>query len=999
MPPRSLLKLAFVIGLLAVAPTPAIAERLPIRIYTTADGLASDSVYRVVADSQGFIWFGTNDGLSRFDGYTFATYTTRDGLPNRSVVDVQLTRDGALWVATSGGLCRLNPRREAGAPLFVVEGLGDGSASNDVNCLLETRDGSLWCGTNGGLYRLVEADGRWTASRIELGTDDPVTALSEGRWGEVSAGTLGKVHCVQPDTSVLTFSLPGVGSGLVIKSVYEDSEGALWIGTQYQISRSSPRTSASAPLLIADIGVGSPSGWGNAFFESRDGTLLVATTEGLWTRNAAHPRVFERRAALDGACAREIWDIAEDRDGNLWLATACGVLRVNRYGFTGYDGADGLSSVSVNSIFESNAGDLIVTTSDSRRLVHRWNGTMFTSVAPRPFRGIYPGWGWGQTVIQDQAGAWWVPSGVGAGRFPTAERPDSVLRLRTEPIFDGQEVFRIFEDSRGNVWLATIGPPSVLRWERSTGHFIDLTAETGLGVTSEFTSFGESLDGAVWVGTGSGGLLRFANGGCTRFTGEVGVPEGWIRAIYIDDSGRMWIASSRGGLARVDDPAAAQPRFVTYTMAEGLASDNVWSVVADRWGRIYAGTTRGVDRIDLQTGAVKHFTSADGLPKSNLHCAFRDRNGSLWFGSPFGLVRPDPEPERDRDPPRTLMTGLRVAGVAQTVSALGESTLASMELGPDENSVSLDFLGLGTSLGEELRYQHRLEGADSNWSVPSSERTVTFANLGPGTYRILVRAVDATNVSSPEPASFEFTVLAPVWRRGWFVALGVVLMALAAYGLYRYRVARLLEVERVRTHIATDLHDDIGANLTRIAFLSEAAGVGVRPDNSPDLLRSIASISRESVSAMNDIVWAIDPNRDSLRDLARRMRQYAEQTFVPREIALDFSADDVDDLRLGHEMRRQIYLVFKESVNNAARHSRCAHAEVSLHVGRRRLELLIADDGCGIDASLVRDGNGLRNIRRRAAALGGEVDIRSEPGNGTRISLSVPLHGPASIRR
>ncbi len=1000
MPARRPLNLVLLVCLAAAMPMAGRAEMLPIRTYTTADGLAADTVYRVVADSRGFLWFCTADGLSRFDGYTFESFTTGQGLPDQRVSDVCETRGGELWVGTASGLCRFGPRGQADSSLFVVERLGEDAKANDVNCLFGTPDGALWCGTAEGLYRIEERDGAWVSSRVALGTDGAVTALAEDQWGGVWAGLAGEVRLIRPDGRVEANSLPDAG-GAEIYSIHSGADGRLWVGTWLGIYHSEPRASGDAPATLSKPGPGAPEGWGNAVFESRDGTLWIATTKGLWRETGTDARSFERRTAIDSACDRVIWDVAEDRDGNLWLATSCGVLRIDRYGFTGFTKTDGLASVFVNSIFESNLGDLIVTTNQTERLIHRFDGAKFSSLAPKHLPMSYPGWGWGQTVMQDREGAWWVPTGFGAYRYPAAEQPDATLAARPETIYSGHEVFRIFEDSRGDIWLPTIANSRLLRWDRATGRVVDLTAEAG--VDAEYTAFCNGPDGTVWIGTGSsGGLLRYANGHFDRLTVADGAPAGWLRALYLDSAGRMWIASSLGGLVRVDDPTSAHPHFVAYTTAEGLSSNNVWCVVEDMSGRIYAGTTRGIDRFDPSTGSVKHYTTADGLPKSQLCCAFRDRNGSLWFGSAFGLVRFDPEPEREREPPRALMTGLRVAGLARPVSALGEATLPSMELGSDENNVSLDFLGLGTSLGEELRYQHRLEGADADWSAPSAERSVTFANLAPGAYRLLVRAVDADGATSVEPAEMAFTVLAPVWRRWWFLTLAGLVVCGAVYALFRYRVARVVEIERVRMHIATDLHDDIGSNLTRIAILSEVA----RHDRSdeeeePDSpLVSIARIARESVASMSDIVWAINPKKDGLDDLVRRMRRFAGEAFAARGIELEFHGPAHErSMKIDHETRRQLFLIFKESVMNAVRHSGGAKAEVDLHFDGQRLVLSVADDGHGFDPSTPTEGNGVESMRRRARALNGTLEVVPVLGRGTRVTLVARLDGGRRLRR
>ncbi len=305
-----------------------------------------------------------------------------------------------------------------------------------------------------------------------------------------------------------------------------------------------------------------------------------------------------------------------------------------------------------------------------------------------------------------------------------------------------------------------------------------------------------------------------------------------------------------------------------------------------------------------------------------------------------------------------------------------------------------------------LRYQYRLEGADADWSALSEQRTVTFASLAPGRYRFLVRAVNSDGIASAEPATIAFTILSPVWQRWWFLALVALGAGLTIYALYGYRVARLLEMANMRTRIATDLHDDIGANLTRIALLSEVAGRnrggersphGGGPGGAPDdpeedgPLKSIARIARESVGSMSDIVWAINPARDSLLDLTRRMRQHADEVFTLRDIALRFDAPGAhDSVRLGVDVRRDLLLIFKEAVNNSARHSGCSRVDIDLCVEGPRLVLSLADNGSGFDTSLESEGQGLMSMRRRAHRLKGTLEIASSAGAGTTVRLSIP---------
>jgi signal transduction histidine kinase len=344
-------------------------------------------------------------------------------------------------------------------------------------------------------------------------------------------------------------------------------------------------------------------------------------------------------------------------------------------------------------------------------------------------------------------------------------------------------------------------------------------------------------------------------------------------------------------------------------------------------------------------------------------------------------------------PPSIYLTGMRVEGVAKGISELGETNLPQLELASDQNQISLDFVGLGASVGDELRYQYRLEGADSDWSPPNAQRNVNYAQLASGHYKFLVRAVNTDGASSVQPATVSFTILPHIYQRWWFVTLAGFLFVSIGYAGYRSRVARLLGIERVRTRIAADLHDDIGANLTRIGILSEVAHQQLHDahPSSAAPLSSIARISRESAASMSDIVWAVNPRRDSLLDLVLRMRSFANEVLAGRQIDFQFVAPDRElSRKLGAELRRDVFLIFKEALNNAVRHSRCKHVMIELRLEQSSLALVVCDDGCGFALSGSSEGHGLVSMQRRAKSLGGELQLESLVGEGTSVSLSVP---------
>jgi signal transduction histidine kinase len=576
------------------------------------------------------------------------------------------------------------------------------------------------------------------------------------------------------------------------------------------------------------------------------------------------------------------------------------------------------------------------------------------------------------------------------------------------------DLTKLFEDSRGDIWIASFVPERepLARWDRATNRIQRYGESDGLRPFTSALVFGEDKRGRVWIGFREGGIARFRDGRFTVFRSESGMPEGSVEGLYQDPaSDRFWLAVPQAGLCRVDRLDDDRPGIEVYGREQGLTSDRVMAVTGDREGRIYAAHIRGVDRLDPASGNVQRYSSADGLPIGDFRFALRDRRGALWFSTTSGLSRFTPGPEKPAAPPRILIGGVQVAGSSWGVAPLGQDTVAIRDLEPDGANLQIEFFGLDLRAGETLRYQYRLEGTRSDWSRPSTQRTINYASLGSGTYRFLVRAVSADGTPSAQPASVSFAVLPPVWLRWWFLGLVASGIATAVAGfiysrtrylrarqrateaIRRSREERLAELERVRTRIATDLHDDVGSSLTRISLLSEVVQQRLHSSDTAvvEPLSSIAGLSRELVDSMSDIVWAINPNKDHLSDLSQRMRHFASDLFTARQIAFRFHTPDPEhDTALGANIRRELFLIFKEAVNNVVRHSGCGEAELDLRTEPGALVLRVHDNGRGFDASATPGGHGLISMRRRAEGLGGELRIASEPGAGTTLTVRIP---------
>jgi signal transduction histidine kinase len=309
--------------------------------------------------------------------------------------------------------------------------------------------------------------------------------------------------------------------------------------------------------------------------------------------------------------------------------------------------------------------------------------------------------------------------------------------------------------------------------------------------------------------------------------------------------------------------------------------------------------------------------------------------------------------------------------------------------GPTQDQIEFGFAALQFHSSEHLLYQYRLEGSRSTgWSAPSSSRAVNFSSLPPGSYRFEVR----TALASAGIAAVRFRILPPIWATWWFLTGTMVIVSACIYGFYRYRLRLVLEREHLRMRIATDLHDDIGSSLSQIAMLSDLARRSENGDVPPGPLGEISGISRELVGTMSDIVWAVNPNNDWLSNLASRIRRFATDLLGARGIDLRFEGPAGSlDINTDAEVRRQVYLIFKEGIHNIARHSGASKVEIYLVLNGDTLFLQLTDNGKGFDPTAGADGNGLPSMRKRAAHLGGKLRIVSQPGAGATLSLEARL--------
>jgi ligand-binding sensor domain-containing protein/two-component sensor histidine kinase len=1016
------------------------AERLPVHVYRTADGLGSSAVNWILRDSRGFLWFGTRDGLSRFDGQSFTTYRIEhSSSPSVSQI-IERRRGDYLVVLQSGAVYRFDAQTHASTESSAARDdtvtLHAERVSDDVpGGLFEDHTGRLWVIGMGGLYLTSESDHHLTSRPIELrlpGRNPPVTNITriiEARDGSLWLLTnLGLVRRAEDGRVMLYGAPPAMPVASFLSTLFEDSQGRIWIASHRGVYVLKPlpldHPAAFVPHSLTEARrnvhpLALPAASGALFefttMEGFDGELIQAiyqTTDGrIWLTGKNALNVFDGRQFMrfnaDSGLGTKFGMMAEDVDGNLWLTSMNGAAKLVTRGLTTYGKYDGLGDQTIKSIYQTPAGDFYVVSGDWQ--VSRREGAKFVTVRPHLDAGT-PLWT-SNVAFLDSAGAWWFLTERKLFRFDHAQPLEVLDGLRPSAVYANGADFHyggfymLFEDARGRIWISSRSTASeqagLTIWQRTSNTFHTFgPAENFPEGRRAPSAFCEDRAGNLWLGFYYGDVARYANGKFTLLTSKDGIPEGTVTALHLDKRGRLWIASSGGGLSRVDDPTAAHPIFVNYSTANGLSSNNVRQITEDDAGRIYAGTVRGIDRLSPDTGRIKHYTMADGLADDFITVAFRAHDGALWFGTQNGLSRLVPEPDLPTHAPPVMIGGLRVAGVKQPLSELGQNEVEQLELTYNQANLQIDFFSLSFASAERIRYQHKLDGADKDWSGPAGERTVVYANLAPGTYRFLVRAVNADGVLSPEPAVVSFRIAPPVWSRWWFILSAVLLFGVIVFWVARISLRRKLELERVRTRIATDLHDDIGASLTRIAMLSEVTRrqQGDVPPESAQRLTQIADNARSVVDSMSDIVWAIDPRRDDFLSVIERVRSFAADTLGAALVRWQFTvAPRLEERRLTPEQRRALYLIFKEAISNIARHAECRNASFQLSLEHATLVALIEDDGCGMqdeptgNGRAGRGGQGLRNMKARAAEIGGLLAIESRAGGGTRLRLTMPL--------
>jgi signal transduction histidine kinase/ligand-binding sensor domain-containing protein len=1041
---RSLCRVLFALVVFWFLGSPIFAADYVFDTWDTENALPSSTVTSIAQTPDGYLWIGTYNGLARFDGVRFVTFdpVNKPELTHARVQGLYLDATGTLWINTfRGGLTSYRDgvfRNEwPDQSTFDLHTALVSSSSNEVvfvtqfgevirrapfatnaawNILLSP-PGSLpiyQCTDGEGTLWFLKRDGNITRVLAGRFTDLPdngglknrkIFTLVADEHGQVWAGAENKI-ARWDGKEFVDLTPPHEGANLEATLLFPTRDGALWVLDGDRFRKAKDR------LWLAEADewqglLGWASGRAMGAHEDNDGGMWFNHYgNGLFhvTPNGHLQRLTQR----DGLPGDRVGAWFQDSEGGVWVGVDHGGLaRVRDRKFHVVGTAEGLPVRATMSICQSGDGTT-------------WIGTG---------GGGLCGWAVGKVshyAVGTSASANFVFSTFpryGGGLWLSAAEGEELYEFNGERVqhsaLEVHGVKSLLTASNGVVWAGT---KSGVAW------WSDKLPVTLLGTNDNIPlpsvrALALAPDGTVWAGADDGVLYRCSTNQLTAFRPGDALAEQPIYSLYVDHQGVVWAGTFRGGLLRFKDG-----KFARIAGKQGLSVDVICQILEDNQGRLWFGTHQGiycVSRAALnacaegRTNTVNYTTYGrhDGLPA--LECAdgyqpacWRANDGKLWFTTVRGAVWLNPdELTTGSSPPPVVIEEFQVDGEPQKVTG------GTIIIPPGHRQFEFRFTALSFDSGEKARFRYRLDNFDAGWVDADSRRPVQYGNLTPRDYRFRVIACNGDGVWNDIGATIKFEVQPFFYQTWWFkimaattvvggISLGV---RRAATRKYRRKLALLQQqhaIERDRTRIAKDIHDDIGAGLTQITLLTELAARD--PAQTAPNLDRISESARRLTKAMDEIVWAVDPQHDTLNGLMDYISAFAEDFLRVAGIRCRMDLPmSLPSTRVDAELRYNLFLAVKEALNNVVKHSRATEVWLRLWIEPKQFTLIIEDNGQGLPLpGMTRDapaaggriasGSGLSNLEKRMAANGGRCSFHSTPGQGTRVELTAVIETGAS---
>jgi len=1012
-------------------------------------GPSHSRVSHIVQDDQGFLWFGTEDGLQRYDGYGLREYRYDPRNPNgpAAVLTRSLLKDrsGTLWVAydvpagstSYGFLDRYDPTTE----IFKHYGPDDAPFMEPINDISQDHEGTLWFSTDHGLTRREPVTGQ--SIRYQHEPDNPASLSSnlvrstfEERDGTFWVATTKGLDRFDRGTTKVVQHIPLPPDFPIFEpnpalqvSLCEDRSGALWVIFSYGYGLARVDRQAGTLIFYSLDGTGKDNtlqSGARAIHEDQDGTLWIGTTaSGVLKLDRNRKRFLRYRnnpSDPESLSGDQVNNLLEDREGNIWVGTTgAGANRFARrpLPFKRYRHESGnpnsLDLDYTTSVYEDTHGLLWIGSMRALGRMDRKNGrTTFYRAAGR--RGELSST-WIISAVEDHSGYLWFGT-VGAGLNRLDRRSGKFEVYRHDPddprSLSHDTVAKLFVDRAGTLWVGT--EDGLDAFDPATESFRTYRSS---GLTqNRVRDMAEDSQGALWIATLGTGLLRLDPStrqlSMYRHTAQSeSLSNDRATAVCIDHTGMIWIGTE-SGLNRFDP---ATRTFTTYYESDGLPSSHISRILEDDRGDLWVSTNSGLSRFNVGEKTFKNYYIPDGISGNefyNYASAFKSPSGEMFFTSYAGLTTFFPhDVVPDTYVPPVVITDLKVSG--NTLPIGGDSPLKraisftdTVTLSHLQNDISLEFSALSYTSPEGNRYRYRLEGLETRWHESEGNRRFIAYKLAPGEYTFHVQGSNSRGTWNLQGDSVRFLILPPWWNTGWFRAVALALFLLSLGFAYYFRIhsierqfnMRLEERVGERTRIARELHDTLLQSFQGLMFRFQAV---------LDLLPSRPVEAREAFeNALDRADQAITEGRDAIQDLRSSTVERNDLAPAVRALGEELAGDDpsgeAPTFRLVVEgtpqnlhpiLRDEIYRIAREALRNAFQHAHARRIEAEFTYDEGLFRLRIRDDGSGIDPHVLDQGNrpghwGLAGMRERAKRIGAQLEVWSQPGAGTEIELSIP---------
>lgn len=1023
---RSLLVFLFFCSL-----SPLKAQDITFRHLAAEDGLSQNTINCIYQDHDGFMWFGTQDGLNCYDGFEFRIYRSDPedsaSLSHNWIWDVTEDDSNNLWIATWNGLTKYD-RTDRSFKRFMPDSADHGSISGiRPASLFKDGQGSIWIGLWGGGLNVLDPATetfrryRDTETPEQNYPGDFVRKLWIDSKGIIWIGTWnGLWRCIiEPDGPAVFESFihdpddPGSISSNRITSFCEDPEGTMWIGTLGGgLNLYDSQTQSFTRFQNDPNEEGSLSSNDITSLEYRaDGQLWIGTVANGLNRFDIADSLFIRYSSdptTEGSVGSDnVYSVFVDNGGMLWVGA--GGLNIFNPRLLRFESAgpiaklrEQLTDKSVNVLFQDSNGYL-------------WAGTNHNGVVR-----LYPETGqvswYGHrpdepnsisnksvsSIAEDQKGMIWIATtGGGLNRLDPHTGQWKQFRERQElPETAGLDnISGIVVGDRGVIWIAT-SEEGLIRYNPETDHYrsfrIDANNPSSLSGNYLLRIFKDSR-GDIWVGSWGAGLNRYESES-EQFTRLNSIPDdattlpgNIVHSIYeqiLDTSRIIWIGTENG-LASVypEDPDAG---FTRSPVNGKLSSRSVYGILFDRQGKQWISTNAGISSFNPMDSTFKHYTHSDGLPGNEYNAgSFLElRQGEFVFGGISGLLVFHPDSVHESGfQPQVALTSFAVLN-EQVYEGIDLNVMEQITLSYKQNFFSFEFASLDFSDPRKNRFMYKMEGIDAEWILSGGRNFASYTKIDPGDYLFRVRGTNSDGEWSDHEISIGVVITPPFWQRWWFRGAVIVALLMGFYSIHLYRIQRVREIERLRTRIASDLHDDIGSALTRISVHSQQIMAQKELNSIKLSTGKINELSRDTISTMSDIVWSIDARNDTLADFLSRMQDLTHNLLSEKEIDVSFRHHGMEGRRpVRVEVRQNLYYIFKEAIHNISKHSGASRVEINIDNRDSVFQMEIVDNGQGFNPDDVKSGNGLRNMKMRAGRIGATLQLTRREGCVIKLKM------------